>query len=73
MMGFSRLFAMPSAIGLPTTVATPPGGKGMTMDIGLFGHVGSAITGPLKVGEIKNAETINNDLFEILFLIKRIA
>jgi hypothetical protein len=54
-------------------VATPPGGKGITMDIGLLGHVGSAITGPLNVGEIKNAETINNDLFEITFLIERIA
>jgi hypothetical protein len=73
MIGFSRLFAIPSAIGLPTTVATPPGGKGMTMDIGLLGHVGSAITGPLNVGEIKNAEAINNDLFEITFLIERIA
>jgi hypothetical protein len=73
MIGFSRLFAIPSAIGLPTTVATPPGGKGITMDIGLFGHVGSAITEPLKVGEIKNAETINTDLFEIILLIERIA
>jgi hypothetical protein len=73
MIGFSRLFAIPSAIGRPTTVATPPGGKGMTMDIGLFGHVGSAITGLLKVGEIKKAETINNDLFEIIFLKECIA
>jgi hypothetical protein len=73
MIGFSRLFAIPSAIGLPTTVATPPGGKGMIMDIGLFGHVGSAITAVLKAGETKKAETINNDLFEIIFLIERIA
>jgi hypothetical protein len=43
------------------------------MDIGLFGHVGSAITGLLKVGEIKKAETINNDLFEIIFLKECIA
>jgi hypothetical protein len=59
-------------MGLPTMVATPPGGNGMTIDIGLFGQVGSAITGPLNVGEIKNAEAIINDPFVITFLIERI-
>jgi hypothetical protein len=42
MIGFSRFLAMPSAMGLPTTVATPPGGNGMIIEMGLLGHDSSA-------------------------------
>jgi hypothetical protein len=48
MIGFSRFLDIPSEIGLPTTVATPPGGNGIIIEMGLLGHESSEAADWLK-------------------------